>query len=127
MKKMYLLFNHTLTPAQKADAQKHFDIESFVALPDDLQRLWSQIPAEAESLDAMLSPLWEWLEQETKEGDVALVQGDFGASCLAVRRLQTMGVVCCYATTKRKAIERHIGDRVLKESLFEHVRFRVYE
>ena len=126
MHKMYLLFNHTLTPAQKVDAKKHFGIENFVLLPDALQRLWSQIPAEAESLDAMLSPLWEWLEQETKEGDVALVQGDFGATCLAVRRLKALEVVCCYATTRRRAIERHIGNKVIKESIFEHVQFRVY-
>ena len=124
---MFLLFNHTLTPAQKADAQKHFGVEQFVALPDALQRLWSQIPAEAERLDAMLTPLGVWLEKYAKEGDVALVQGDFGATCLAVCKLKAMRVICCYATTKRYAIERHIGDRVLKESVFEHVRFRLFE
>lgn len=127
MKRMFMLFNHTLTPVQKSDAMKRFGVDRFVPLPDELQYIWSQISAEEESLDEMLAPLWEWLEQQTKEGDVALIQGDFGASCLAVHRLKALGVVCCYATTKRKAIERHIGDTVVKESLFEHVRFRKYE
>ena len=127
MRQMFLLFNHNLTPAQQADAQKRFGIENFVPLPDDLQRIWSQIPAEAASLDPLLAPVWQWLDQQVEEGDVALVQGDFGASCLAVRRLQSRGVLCCYATTRRRAIERHVKDRVVKESVFEHVRFREYE
>lgn len=122
-----MLFNHTLTLVQKSDAMKRFGVDRFVSLPDELQYIWSQIPAEEESLEERLAPLWEWLVSNVKEGDVALVQGDFGATCLAVRRLKALGVACCYATTIRKAIERQRDDKVFKESVFEHIRFRLYE
>lgn len=122
-KTMHLLFNHTLTDEQVADAKRSFDITDFRYLPQELQRLFSAVPSELESLKAYAEPFIEYLSKEAREGDVVLVQGDFGLSFLLVNYCKANALTPVYATTKRVAVEK---DGV-KLSKFEHVRFRVYE
>jgi hypothetical protein len=126
MTTMHLLFNHTLTDAQQQDARQTLGVAQFVPLPDGLQRLWSQVPPDAEHLDEHLSPVWAYLRTEVTAGSVVLVQGDFGATCLAVEIVQSLGAVAVYATTRRTAIEKTVDGKVVKTSVFEHVRFRRY-
>jgi len=124
MKKMFLLFSHELTDAQKEDAKSSLGIEEFISLPDSLQKLWSNIPPEIEDLDSYLSPILEYLKTNAKNGDYALIQGDFGATYKMVNFAKNLGVVAVYATTKRNAIERKVDGKVIKTAIFEHVKFR---
>ena len=78
MRKMFLLFSHTITQTQVNDAQSSFGIEEFVTLPDELQTLWSSIPAEAESLHECLTALKSYIKKEVQREDIVLIQGDFG-------------------------------------------------
>ena len=126
MKKMYLLFSHTLTEAQKADAGETLGIRTFVPLPENLQQLWSDIPPDAENLREHLRPLLEYVRQHVTPDDVVLIQGDFGATCLMVQVVQYLGAKAVHATTRRNVIQEHDGDTVIKRSVFEHVRFRTY-
>jgi len=57
MKKLFLLFSHTLTATQEQDAKESMGIEAFVKLPDELQKLWSNIPPDLTTLDEYLEPL----------------------------------------------------------------------
>ncbi len=126
MKKMFLLFSHTLTQAQKEDAKRSLGAEEFVSLPEDLQKLWSNIPPHIESLQEYLEPVKEFLKQNAKEGDYALIQGDFGACCQMVGFVKSLGVKAVYATTTRNVRERVVNGKVEKFSVFEHVIFREY-
>lgn len=47
MKRMLLIFSHSLTPEQKEDGEKNLSVKEFVSLSNDLQSLWSQIPTVA--------------------------------------------------------------------------------
>jgi hypothetical protein len=123
---MFLLFSHALTLAQEADARMRFGIDAFVRLPEDLQRVWSNIPPEIERLDDHLHPIETYLREQIRPGDVALVQGDFGATYRLVRLVESLEAVAVYATTRRTVIETHEGDHVSKRSIFEHVAFRRY-
>jgi hypothetical protein len=124
---MFLLFSHTLTPLQKEDAKKSFGVDEFVSLPPDLQDLWSNIPPEISNLKAYLKPIERFIKDNVKEGDVVLVQGDFGATCLAVQQVWMQGALPVYATTRRRVVEQRHGDQTHKVSLFEHIRFRAYK
>ena len=125
---MFLLFSHTLTKEQQEQAKKEFAIEEFVVLSDELRQLWMQIDPDLPSLKEVLQPIQSFLKQELKEGDYALIQGDFGAVYVMVNYAKEFGVIPVYATTKRSVTEiTDENGKVVKKSIFEHRRFREYE
>jgi hypothetical protein len=126
MKKMILLFSHTLTLAQKKDAEISLGIEKFVSLPKELQTLWSNVPSELEELKEYLEPIKSYLKDELKKEDLVLIQGDFGATYYMVNVVKALGFKAVHSTTKRNVVEKVIENKIVKTSLFEHVRFRAY-
>lgn len=124
---MILLFNHTLTNAQKEDALSSLDVKEFIPLPKELQHTWSNIPTDVASLLMLLSPIREFITKEAKKGEYILIQGDFGATYAMVEFSKSLGLIPIYATTKREVIETKQGDKVVKKSIFKHERFRKYE
>ena len=126
MKKLFLLFSHTLTEEQVEDAKNSFGVEAFVELPLELQNLWSNVPSDLEEVSAYLEPLKIYLKEQSSTDDVVLIQGDFGATYSMVNSVKSLGLKAVHATTKRDVIEKTIDDKVVKTSVFKHVRFRVY-
>ncbi len=124
MKKMILLFSHKLTPEQITDAKSSFGVEEFLLLDDDLQNIWSNVPAELEEVVGYLQPVRDFLIEEVSSDDVVLVQGDFGATCAMASFVKSIDGVAVYATTKRNVEEKEIDGKIVKTSVFEHVRFR---
>ena len=57
MTKLFLLFNHQLTPTQKTDAIDTLGIDVFITPPDNVRRLWSQIPPDLTTLSDYLQPV----------------------------------------------------------------------
>jgi len=123
---MFLFFNHTLTPSQQDDAKESFGVEEFVYLPENLQNLWSNIPCDLEDLIYYLKPFEEFIHLNISEGDFVLIQGDFGACCYIKDVVESIGATPLYATTERKSEEVLEGDKVVKRSVFRHVKFRRY-
>lgn len=123
---MFLLFSHKLTKEQEDDAKNSFGIKNFIYLPQDLQELWSNIPPEIEDLDNYLEPIFKYLQENIKDGDYALVQGDFGATCKVANFVKSLNATALYATTKRNAVEKVVDGKMVKTSVFKHVRFRSY-
>jgi hypothetical protein len=127
MPKLFLLFSHALSAQQQADARQTLGIEKFVALPEELQPLWSDVPPELESIVDHVRPVLEWLGARARPGDYVLAQGDFGAVYLAVTYAEQHGFIPVYATTKRQAIETPQPDGTVQvQRTFRHVRFRTY-
>ena len=126
MKKMILLFSHKLTNMQKEDAKISFGIEEFIVLPNDLQNIWSNIPPTLEDLDEYLKPVRDYLRDELRRGDIALVQGDFGATCAISSFVKAIEGTAVYATTKRDVVEKEIAGKIVSTSVFEHIRYREF-
>lgn len=128
MKKMILLFSHTLSESQKKQAKELYGVESFLSLPKKLQSIWSNISPELESVEEVMFPLKEFISSNANRDDVALIQGDFGGVYIMVNFCKEQKIKTLYATTKREAIEyiNEQGEK-MKKSKFEHVRFREYE
>ncbi len=123
MKTMYVLMSHDITQQQRHDAQSTLHIHNFITLPTDI---WSQIPAETESVESSLLPLKAQLVTHAKKGDLLLVQGDYGATFNMVQFAKEIGLVPVYATSERKAYEVVEGEKITTVSEFKHVRFRKY-
>ena len=125
MKKLYLLFSHKLTPEQIEDAKKNLGVEEFVYMPSDLQEKWSNVPGEMGDLSEYAKDFMKFLDT-AKEGDYVLIQGDFGLTYKLVNFTKNKNLIPVYSTTKRISKEINSGNKVLKISEFDHVRFRKY-
>jgi len=124
---MFLLFNHTITDSQVNDAREKLEVGKIIEMPRDLRSLWSNIPPELECLCCYLEPVKTWLAMTAHPGDYVLVQGDFGATYLAVRFAFKQGLIPVYSTTHRDAEEEPGGDGSIKlVHRFEHCAFRRY-
>jgi hypothetical protein len=127
MKTLYLLFNHSLTQSQEADAQEALGVERFEALPESLQKLWSQVTADLENLLMYLEPIKVWIEQ-AKPADYVLIQGDYGATVHLVQYCQQGNFgLPIYSTTTRQTheIKQPDGSIEVKRTI-KHCRFRIY-
>jgi hypothetical protein len=127
MPTLFLLFSHTLTEEQRADARRTLGVRRFVRLPADLQARWSAVPPDADRIDAHLQPVLDWLAAQARPGDYVLAQGDFGAIFLAVTFALGRGLRPIYATTARQVRETRRPDgQVEVQRVFRHARFRPY-
>lgn len=125
--KMLLLFSHPLSERQKSDAGRSFGIFDFVPLPAELQQLWSQVPAEEESLKPVMECFTQWLERESAAGDFVLIQGDFGLTFSMVDWCLDHDLIPVYPTTVRLARDEDQGGGLIKSiHYFHHVKFRRY-
>jgi hypothetical protein len=124
---LYVLFNHTLTADQKADAGSSLGADRFAEPPLHVRELWADVPPELLDLGGYLAPVRDWLATHAELGDLVLIQGDFGATWLMVRFAFDLGLVPVYSTTRRLAAEELQPDGSLSLThRFKHVRFREY-
>jgi len=126
MKKMFLLFSHNLSEIQLNDAKSNLEVSEVVSLPNKLQDIWSNIPADIENLKDYLLPIRNFLAENSQYGDVVLIQGDFGAVYQMVNFSKDLGLIPVYATTSREIEEFEENGKTIKKSIFEHIRFREY-
>lgn len=121
---MILLFSHILSDEQIIDGKKEFGVDEFLYLPNELQKLWSNFDADLERLD--IQRFKEFLQSNANDGDIVLIQGDFGASFTMVNCALDLGLIPVYATTKREVVEVVENGVSVKKSIFKHRRFRRY-
>ena len=127
MPNLVVLFNHTLTEAQEADARASLGVEGIIDPPAHIRRLWAHVPPDAETLHDYLAQVLAWLAETAVPGDFVLVQGEFGATFLTVRFCLENGLVPVYSTTARQVAEKRLpGGTVRIQHVFRHVRFRRY-
>jgi hypothetical protein len=129
MPTLYLLFSHTLTPEQAADARASLGVGALEPLPPELQARFSNVPPELDALADYAAPFADWLASRAGPTDWVLVQGDFGLTHLLVAWcLRTGHGQPVYATTARVHTEAPQPDgSVLVTKTFRHARFRKYE
>ncbi|GAB4187719.1 MAG: CRISPR-associated protein Csx20 [Calditrichia bacterium] len=127
MRKMFVLLNHTLTEKQIREARDVWKVDSIVETPEQIRTFWSQIDAQMEFNKESMAIVLNWLEENSGENDLVLIQGDFGAVFYLVDYCFHRKLVPVYATTRRTSREEMQPDgTVRKFSLFDHVRFRQY-
>lgn len=121
---LFLIFNHTFTEAQKADALASLGVVRIVRPPEHVQEVWGQIPPDLAAISDYLAPVREWLVKVARPGDHVLIQGDFGACCLLVQLAFEMGLIPVYSTTRREAVETRQPDGTVKT--VHHFKHRIF-
>lgn len=126
MKKMFLLFSHKLTELQKEDAINSLNVEKFISLPEKLQNFWSNVdPVEYDTEN--FNEIMMYLQEESNNGDFALIQGEWGFVYNSVNFCKKIGIIPLYSTTEREVKEIHKNDgSVEKISIFKHVIYKKY-
>lgn len=129
MKTLYLLFSHTLTEEQKTDACLNLGVNEFMGLTPNLQQLFSNVPANLETLDEYLTPICEWIsEKASNKQDYILIQGDFGVTYYLVNYCKKFNYASpIYATTERQIVEVvQENGSITTQRVFKHRMFRKY-
>ncbi len=128
MKQIFLLFSHQLTLAQRKELKNKFDVDRIINLPLNLQNIWSNIPPEIPSIKSYLKDIFDWLKEKSQPGDLVLIQGEFGATYMAVDFCKKIRLIPLYATTRREVVEETLSDDTIKvKRTFVHTRFREFE
>lgn len=127
MTRLFLLFNHSITPTQESDARSSLGVSEIVAPPDEIKTLWCQIPPDLSEISDYLRPVRQWLRASAYPDDYVLIQGDFGACCLMVDFSFKAGLVPVYSTTRREVSEILDADGSIRLThRFDHRIFRKY-
>jgi hypothetical protein len=127
LRKLFLLFNHTLTELQVESARSSLEVEKIIEPPSELKALWRQIPPDITGISDYLKPVKQWLSENANISDYVLIQGDFGACFILVNLSLERGLIPVYSTTHREAVEEHISDGSVKiVHRFQHQIFRKY-
>lgn len=124
MRRLFVLLNHPILPEQKRELVDKWGVDAFINLSDEQ---WKNIPADVDSILPWIEGYMSAMKNEATQGDLLLVQGDFGATYALVRFARTMGMVPLYATTQRQSRETVENGQIKTERIFVHVRFREYE
>ena len=126
MKKFFNITSHIITETQIADAKATLGAEEVVNMPDDLKKIWGQIPPTADTAEVKghIQPVLDWLEQ-VSVGDFCMVAGSRTAVAFVDLQIRSKAhaVESC---TERKVRETANPDgTVTKVAVFEHIRYRI--
>jgi len=126
MSKMFLFFSHKLTDEQIKDAKENLKIKEFVYLPKDLQEKFSNVPPEIDDIKKYSEIFIDFIKNNMKKEDFALIQGDFGVVYHLVDFCKKNNLKAIYSTTKRISKEKEVNGKIVKVSEFKHIKFRFY-
>lgn len=126
MSKAFCLLNHQLTQNQIKELKEGFSVLEIVYPPEEISKLWSQIPATKTVDKSIINKITNWLLPAENQ-DVLIVQGDFASTFIIADFALKKELIPICATTKRVAKESRQGETVKREYIFEHVCFRKYE
>ena len=123
---LFLIFSHKLTEEQ-IKATTDLRVEKIIYLPEDLQKIWSNVDPIGELGTEPLDEIASWLKEHGNEGDFVLIQGEFGATFYLADFCFSSDLVPIYATTKRVSEEIAKSDGTIeRRQMFKHVNFRKY-
>ncbi len=95
-------------------------------MPEELQNLWSNIPPTEDGYEHLVK-FKNFILNNYKKGDYALIQGDWGYTYHMVNFCKEIGVIPVYSTTERNSKDIINDDgSISKISLFKHVIYKRY-
>lgn len=125
-KKALLVFSHELTENQEKELNEVFEVKEIVSLPDELQKMWSNVSIK-ENYEENLEKIKDYISENFNENDIILIQGNWGYTYSLVKWSIENRLIPVYSYTERNVEEIKDGENVKKISYFKHVKFLKYE
>ena len=126
MKKAFILLSHKLLDSQIRELEEKWHVKKIISLPEELQKIWSNVPPELGEINTLAKEFSNWIKNNSSQGDIVIVQGDYGLTCNIVNFVKSKKLIPVYATTKRIVKEEIINGVTEIKRIFEHVKFRQY-
>ena len=136
-KRLINITNHTLIDSQILDAKSALKVTEIVNLPEDLKKIWSQVPANisTEQVKTHIKPILQWLHElcYCDEHHMAnydyfnyiICAGSRSACCYIDFFAYNKGCAVVESCTERKSVEKIMPDgTVTKTAIFEHLQWR---
>lgn len=126
MKRFFNVTNHDLTESQIADAKSALQAEEIVNLPEELKKIWGQVPpVDTNEVKVRLQPVLDWLEQQVSVGDFCMVAGSRTAVAFVDLQIRSKAAAVESCTERKVQEVQNPDGTVSKTAIFEHIRFRV--
>ena len=75
IKKALLVFSHEMTENQEKELNKTYGAEKVEKLPEDLQRIWSNVSIKKD-YEENLEKIKEYIEKKFNTNDIMVIQGN---------------------------------------------------
>lgn len=126
MKRFFNVTNHNMTESQIADAKSALQAEEIVNLPEELKKIWGQVPpVDTNEVKVRLQPVLDWLEQQVSVGDFCMVAGSRTAVAFVDLQIRSKATAVESCTERKVQEVQNPDGTVSKTAIFEHIRFRV--
>ncbi len=126
-KRCFVILNHQITEKQKKELKERFHIKEIYFLSEKLKNFISEIDPEKWIDENILDGITSEIASTLKKGDYLWVQTEYGLTCYLVQFGFKNNFIPIYSTTKRIMKEKSItGEKVKREYIFEHEKFRFY-
>ena len=118
---------HPLSLEQEKEIHSRFQPKEILQLPENLKSTWMNIPPYGPWDSEWIEEILKWIKSQICPSDIAIIQGEYGATFFLVKWLKQKGNAVYYATTERKVIEtKHNDGTIETKRVFRHVYFREY-
>lgn len=125
MEKLFLLFSHKLTNDQIKDAKDRLNIIEYRYLPDDLQKIWSNIPEDDKNIEILFM---NYIKENASIGDYILIEGEYGIVYKMVKWSIENNYIPVYSYTKRQYKSITLEDGTIENRhYFKHIKFKKYK
>ncbi|AWI13445.1 MULTISPECIES: CRISPR-associated protein Csx20 [Bacillaceae] len=125
--KVFVVMSHELLTEQITELKNQLNCHEIIYLPEQLKDIWANIPPSGPWNDKWLADIISWLKSNMNREDIAIVQGEYGATVYLVNWLQKNGHAVYYATTERQVVETKTDEgSIINKRVFKHVNFRKY-
>ena len=126
IKKALLVFSHEMTENQEKKLNKTYGAEKVEKLPEDLQRIWSNVSIKKD-YEENLEKIKEYIEKKFNTNDIMVIQGNWGYTYSPVKWSIEKGFIPVYSYTERNVEEIKEGENIKKISYFKHIKFVEYK
>ena len=121
MKKIILLFSHTLTEPQVKELKENWNCNEIIYMSDELKNNWMNV-----SDNTDINQFKKFLLDNLRKKDYVLIQGEWGLTYNMINFAKENNFIPLYAGTTRNVTEYKERDKVIKNSIFSHTTFKKY-
>jgi uncharacterized protein MJ1673 len=123
--KVIVFLSHDLDIRQKEELKEKYKIEEIIFLPEDLQKIWSNVRCD-ENYEKDLEKLMIFMNSTLEKNDCIIAQGNWGYVYSLVTEAKKRGYVPLYGFSYRDGEDKIVNGEKIRISKFKHIKYIEY-